>query len=158
MAQVDVGEVMKDAVVVSSPSAIGSTAVAEENSRKGAAVKKLEAGGEAAKGDKLFSKLAEMFYDRFKKEGVIDARRKTDFVENGIPNAPPLTGDEQKMIAKLIGEVEVMKAKRIAGTVNDSVEKFLHQDGEGGAAWGMTVAKMDVAATTLFTEVSESKE
>jgi hypothetical protein len=158
MAQVDVGEVMKDAVVASSPSAIGSTAVADENSRKGAAVKKLGAGGEAAKGDKLFSKLAEMFYDRFKKEEVIDARRKADFIKNGIPNAPPLTGDEQKMIAKLMREVEVMKAKRIAGTANDSVEKFLHQDGEGGAAWGMTVAKMDVAATTLFTEVSESKE
>ncbi|GMI09798.1 hypothetical protein TrVE_jg7395 [Triparma verrucosa] len=60
MAQVDVGEVMKDAVVASSPSAIGSTAVADENSRKGAAVKKLGAGGEAAKGDKLFSKLAEI--------------------------------------------------------------------------------------------------
>ena len=158
MAQVDVGEVMKDAVVASSPSAIGSTAVADENSRKGAAVKKLGAGGEAAKGDKLFSKLAEMFYDRFKKEEVIDARRKADFIKNGIPNAPPLTEAEENLIAKLMREVEVMKAKRIAGTANDSVEKFLHQDGEGGAAWGMTVAKMDVAAIILFTEVSESKE
>jgi hypothetical protein len=173
MAQVDVGEVTKDAVVASSESALGRTTTSATrstttrgitsagtgvSSKSGAAMKKLGAGGEAAKGDKLFYKLAEMFYDRFKKEEVIDARRKADFIENGISNAPPLTGDEQKMIAKLIGEVEVMKAKRIAGTVNDSVEKFLHQDGEGGAAWGMTVAKMDVAATTLFTEVSESKE
>ena len=121
-------------------------------------MKKLGTSGEAAKGQELFCKLASLFYDRFKKEDTIDARRKADFIKNGIPNAPPLTGDEQKMIANLMREVEVMKAKRIAGTANDSVEKFLHQDGEGGAAWGMTVAKMDVAAITLFTEVSESKE
>jgi hypothetical protein len=173
MAQVEVGEVRKDAVVASSESALGRTttsvarstttagitsAVTGVTSSRGAALKKLGTSGEAAKGQELFCKLASLFYDRFKKEEVIDARRKADFIKNGIPNAPPLTGDEQKMIAKLMREVEVMKAKRIAGTANDSVEKFLHQDGEGGAAWGMTVAKMDVAATTLFTEVSESKE
>ena len=173
MAQVDVGEVTKDAVVASSVSALGRTtsSVARStttagitsagtgvSSKSGAAMKFLGAGGEGAMGNKLFCKLADLFYDRFKKEDTIDARRKADFIENGIPNAVPLTEAEENLIAKLMGEVEVMKAKRIAGTVNDSVEKFIHQDGEGGAAWGMTVAKMDVAATTLFTEVSESKE
>ena len=128
MAQVDVGEVMKDAVVASSVS-------------------------EAAKGDKLFYKLAEMFYDRFKKEEVIDARRKADFIKNGIPNAPPLTGDEKKMIEEAMELVKdvASRAKRIAGTVNDSVEKFLYRDGEGGAGMGMTVAKM---AATICTEAS----
>ena len=42
MAQVDVGEVTKDVVVASSVSALGSTAVADESSRKGAAVKSSE--------------------------------------------------------------------------------------------------------------------
>jgi hypothetical protein len=171
-AQVDVGEVTKNAIIASRSSFLNSTAratrstttagissaITDITSSAGAAVKMVGAGGEADKANKLFCRLAEMFYERFKKEDTIDARRKADFIKNGIPNAPPLTGDEQKMIANLMREVEVMKAKRIAGTVNDSVEKFLHQDGEGGAAWGITVAKMDVAATTLFTEVSESKE
>ena len=35
------------------------------------------------------------------------------------------------------------RAKRIAGTANESVEKFIYRDGEGGAAVGMTVAKME---------------
>ncbi|GMI15626.1 hypothetical protein TrVE_jg49 [Triparma verrucosa] len=154
MAQVDVGEVAKDVVVASSVSALGSTAVTDENSSKGAAVKKLGAGFESAKGDKLFYKLAEMFYDRFKKEDVIDARRKADFIEN-IPNAPPLTGDEKKMIKESMKQVEdvASRAKRVAGTANESVEKFLYRDGEGGAAVGMTVAKIDVAAVTFFTEL-----
>ena len=121
-------------------------------------MKKLGTSGEAAKGQELFCKLASLFYDRFKKEDTIDARRKADFIKNGIPNAVPLTEAEENLIAKLMGEVEVMKAKRISGTVNDSVEKFLHRDEKGGAAWGMSVARMDVAAIALFTEVSECDE
>ncbi|GMH88310.1 hypothetical protein TrST_g6939 [Triparma strigata] len=150
MTQVDIGEVTKDAVVASSVSALGSTAVADESSSKGAAVKKLGAGSEAAKGNKLFCKLAKMFYDRFKKEEVIDARRKADFVENGIPNAPPLTGDEQKMIKESMKLVEdvASRAKRIAGTVNESVEKFLYRADSGDAAVGLAVAKIDVTAVT----------
>ena len=169
-AQVDVGEVTKDAIIASRSSFRNSTAratrstttagitsaITDITSSAGAAVKMVGAGGEADKANKLFCRLAEMFYERFKKENVIDKRRKADFIKNGIPNAPPLTEDEQNMIAKLMGEVEAMKAKRISGTVNDSVEKFLHRDKKGGAAWGMTVAKMDVAAITLFTEVSKA--
>ena len=135
-----------------------ANAISGVTSSKGAAVKKLGAGDEADNANKLFCRLAEMFYERFKKENVIDKRRKADFIENGIPNAPPLTEAEANLIAKLMGEVEVMKAKRIAGTVNDSVEKFIHRDEKGGAAWGVTVAKMDVAAITLFTEVSDCVE
>ena len=40
----------------------------------------------------------------------------------------------------------------MAGTINDPVEKFLHHD-ESGAAWGITVAKMDVPAETFFAEL-----
>ena len=165
----DIGEVAKDAIRspfrrsttgISRSTTIASitSAITGVTSSRGAALKKVGASGEADKANKLFCRLAEMFYKRFKKEGVIDERRKTDFIENGIPNAPPLTEAEEDLIAKLMSEVEVMKAKRIAGTVNDSVEKFLNRDGKGGAAWGMTVSKMDVDAITLFTEVSECEE
>ena len=155
-AQVGVGEVEDD--VTSSTSIIRTTALGMTRG-KSSFVRKLGVGGasgEADKANELFCKLGKLFYDRFKMEGVIDERRKADFIKNGIPNAPPLTEGEQDMIAKLMREVEAMKAKRISGTVNDSVEKFLHRDKKGGAAWGMTVAKMDVAAITLFTEVSEA--
>jgi len=154
-AQVDVGEVTKDAVVASPVSTLGSTAIADKNSSKGAALKKLRASGEATRGKELFCKLAGLFYERFKKEHVIDERRKEDFIENRIANAPPLTGDEKKMIKESMELVEdvASRAKRVAGTVSESVEKFLYRDGEGGAAVGMTVAKMDVAAVVLFTEL-----
>ncbi|GMH98950.1 hypothetical protein TrVE_jg3047 [Triparma verrucosa] len=165
-AQVDVVEVTKDVVVASlslfrkSPASVtrstttaGITSAVTGVTSSKSVVKKLGAGSEADKANKLFCQLANLFYERFKKEDVIDERRKTDFIENRILNAPPLTRDEQKMIAKLMREFEVMKAKRIAGTVNDSVEKFLHRDGKGGAAWGMTVVRMDIDAITLFTEL-----
>ena len=82
---------------------------------------------EAGKASSLFCNLAEMFYKRFKKEDVIDERRKADFIENGIPNAPPLTEAEENLIAKSMGQVDEMKAKatRVAGTANDTVEKAL---------------------------------
>ncbi|GMH84047.1 hypothetical protein TL16_g09797 [Triparma laevis f. inornata] len=46
------------------------------------------------------------------------------------------------------------KAKRVVGTVNDSMEKYLYRDEAGGAAaWGMTIVKMDVPVETLFTYI-----
>ncbi|GMH96223.1 hypothetical protein TrST_g8694 [Triparma strigata] len=57
-AQVDVGEVTKDTVVASSVGTLGSTAIADENSSKGAALKKLRASGKATRGKELFCKLA----------------------------------------------------------------------------------------------------
>ena len=174
MAHVDVGEVTKDAIVASTSSIPKSTtsktrstttasivsAVTGATSKTDGAMKMVGVVAEAAKASELFSKLADLFYDRFKKEDEIDERRKADFIENGIPNAPPLTGDEKKMIEESMELVEdvASRGKRIAGTVNESVEKFLYRDGEGGAAVGMTVAKVDVAAVKLFTEVSNSED
>ena len=171
-AQVDVGEVMRDAIgaSVSSPGMRTTRAIssitADINSSKGAiaeklgaVVKKLGAGDEGVKAGDLFCKLANKFYERFQKEDVIDARKKEDFVKNGIPNAPPLTNAQQEMITESMNVVEEMRvAKRVAGTVNDSVEKFIHHLSSGEAAWGKTVAKMDVAANVLFAEVSNSEE
>ncbi|GMH67615.1 hypothetical protein TL16_g04726 [Triparma laevis f. inornata] len=69
--------------------------------------------------DDAFCKIADLFYERFKKEDTIDARRK----------------------------------EKIAGTANESVEKFVYHSGEGGAGVGMTVAKVDVSAASLFAEL-----
>ena len=47
---------------------------------------------------------------------------------------------------------EAEKAKRVAGTVtHDTVEKFMYQAKEGGeAAWGVSVAKIDKSAESVF--------
>lgn len=83
-----------------------------------------------------------MFYERFKKEDVIDQRMKEDFISN-IPNAPPLTLDEQSLVAESMNIVdELANASRIAGTVNESVEKFLKVLEGESAGWGKTVAKV----------------
>ena len=155
-AQVDVGELMKD-TAVGTPSKLGRFTAATANKRnKSNSAKKVVVGSETGKGNEFFCKLAGFFYERFKKEDVIDERRKADFIENKIPNAPPLTEDEQKMIKESMELFEdvASKAKRISGTVNQSVEKYLHR-AEGGseAAVGMTVAIMDVTAVTLFTDL-----
>ena len=115
----------------------------------------------------LFCNIGALLYERFKKEDVIDeryrkvraetsslaqgfviltidaARSSQDFIKN-IDNAPTLTEDERKLISgsmKLVDEVS-SKAKRIAGTVNESVEKYVYRSEEGGALVGMTVAKV----------------
>ncbi|GMI15877.1 hypothetical protein TrLO_g12096 [Triparma laevis f. longispina] len=44
-------------------------------------------------------------------------------------------------------------ALRVGGTANESVEKYLYKPEGGGAAVGMTVAKMDVSAVSLFADL-----
>ncbi|GMH47290.1 hypothetical protein TL16_g00027 [Triparma laevis f. inornata] len=106
----------------------------------------------------LFNKIAFLIYDRFKQEAVIDLRVKEDFIKN-IPKAPPLTEAERMVITETMNLVSDMSvhAKRISGTANDSVEKFIYrqttENGKDGIGWGISVAKIDVAATTLFTEI-----
>ncbi|GMH91106.1 hypothetical protein TL16_g11959 [Triparma laevis f. inornata] len=105
------------------------------------------------KADEVFCNLAALFYDRFEKEESIDERRKKHFIDN-IRNAPPLTDAEQGLIAKSMKIVEEVstKAKRIAGTLSEPVEKFLYHQKEG-AGWGMAVAKIDVSALILFVHI-----
>ena len=110
------------------------------------------------KADDALFKVAEQLYARFEKEKVIDARMKKDFKENKVPNAPPLTEAERALITKSMLIFDQLKAKRIAGTANDSVEKFVHRADGSVAAWGKTVAKVDVSAIALFTEVSGNEE
>ncbi|GMH71348.1 hypothetical protein TrLO_g3864 [Triparma laevis f. longispina] len=94
------------------------------------------------------------FYKRFEKEAAIDERRKKDLIEN-IDNATALTEAERKLIAGSMNLVEEVssKAKRIAGTANESVEKFMYHSEEGGAALAMTVAKVDLSAVSLFAQL-----
>ena len=118
-------------------------------------MKQTVVGGEGDKSQEIFCKLAEKIYERFKKEEVIDARRKADFMTNKIPNAPPLTWDARKMIDKSMKLVEEVAShgERVAGTATDSVEKFMYRTEGGGAGVGMSVAKIDVPAVTLFTDL-----
>ena len=86
----------------------------------------------------VFCKIANQFCVRFRKDDVIDERRKADFIENKIPNAPPLTEGEQEMIEESMKFVEdvTSRAKRVAGTVNESVEKFYTTQRVVGPLWG----------------------
>lgn len=125
VALVGVGE-----VVAASPSPLSNTSAAKD----------------------LFCQLGEMFYERFKKEDVIDDRMKQDFIQNKIPSAPPLTVAEDELLAKandMISEIS-SRAQRMAA--HDTVEKFFHRDRATAALWGMSVARMDVAAVSLFAD------
>ncbi|GMH51133.1 hypothetical protein TL16_g00946 [Triparma laevis f. inornata] len=106
--------------------------------------------GADANANKLFEKICHLFYERFKREDAIDELRKKHFIEN-IDSTPPLTEGEHELISestKLVKEVS-SQAKRIAGTVDKSVEKYFHRD-ETGIGWAFSVAKVDVPADTLF--------
>ncbi|GMH80838.1 hypothetical protein TrLO_g330 [Triparma laevis f. longispina] len=156
-AQVEVSETRKGEAILATLSTGVSAAKPDIDSmasRKGTKKKKVgSAGGAGGKADKLFCEIGALLYERFKKEAVIDERRKEDFIKN-IDNAPALTEDEQKLIAgsmKLVEEVS-SKAKRVTGTANESVKKYLHKPEGGGAAWGISVARMDVPAKTLFAD------
>ncbi|GMI16546.1 hypothetical protein TrLO_g10802 [Triparma laevis f. longispina] len=108
--------------------------------------------GETLKADDLFCRIATFFYNRFEQEKVMDQRMKEDFIKN-IGNAPKLTEGEQGLIAQAMEVVrELSKAKRIAGTVTDSVEKFLYHPA-GGAVWAKTRAIIDVSPMKLFAEL-----
>ena len=66
-----------------------------------------------------------------------------------------MTEDEQNMIGgtmKLVEEVS-SRAKRVARTANESVEKFIYHSEEGGGGVGMTVAKIDLSAVSLFADI-----
>ncbi|GMH73697.1 hypothetical protein TL16_g06259 [Triparma laevis f. inornata] len=133
---------------------ISKTGIDSTATSKGAK-KKVGGGGRAGgEAEKLLCRIGDLLYDRFKKEDSIDERKKKDFIKN-INNAPTLTEGEKKLIArsmKLVEEVS-SKAKRVAGTANESVEKYLHKPKGGGAVVGMAVAKVDLSAVSLFANI-----
>ncbi|GMH69388.1 hypothetical protein TL16_g05146 [Triparma laevis f. inornata] len=101
------------------------------------------------KPDELFDKLATLFYERFKKEEIVDERMKQDFIEK-IPKAPNKTEAEIAVIRNSMELITYLrrKAPRVPHTVNDPVEKFFYRDGDN--AWGKTRCRIDCAATYLF--------
>ena len=101
----------------------------------------------------LVLRIPSLLYDLFEIEEIIDERMKADFIKN-IESPPQQTDAERNQIAKsadLVREI-TSKARRIAGTVLDPVEKYLHQP-PGEAVWGLSITKMDVPATTLLAEL-----
>lgn len=108
-AQVKVSELGNAATTKTKKSTVTAKAM---NSTKGSfsATSSKRFWSEDDKASDLFSKIATQFYERFKKEGVIDERMKNDFIDN-IPNALPLTTDEQILIAGSMKLVEEISSK-----------------------------------------------
>ncbi|GMH79820.1 hypothetical protein TrLO_g13491 [Triparma laevis f. longispina] len=117
-------------------------------------VKFVGLGLESVNANDLFCKVTSLFYERFKKEEVIDARAEEDFIKN-IDNAVGLTEEENTLINESLNKAQELRkvAKRIQGTIGDPVEKFLHRSEQGGAGWGITVVKMDLSAEELFAKL-----
>ncbi|GMH61834.1 hypothetical protein TrLO_g9121 [Triparma laevis f. longispina] len=112
-------------------------------------------GGEGIDSNSLFREIAALFYEEFKQEDVVDERMKQDFIKQINMKEPPnMTNAERGLITSSLNIVsELSIAKRISGTVNDSVEKFFHRSSVDGKAWAMSVAKIDAPATTLFADL-----
>ena len=102
----------------------------------------------------VFDHLSFLFAEHFKQEGVIDDRRRKDFLENYVPSAPPLTKQERDLIDKSLSyQAEVKNAARIAGSASDPVEKFLLWEPETKCFWGKHIAKIDCSCYDLFSKI-----
>ncbi|GMH84308.1 hypothetical protein TL16_g09884 [Triparma laevis f. inornata] len=98
---------------------------------------------------RIFTKIGQLFYQRFEQEAVIDRRKTLDFISK-IPDATKLTDPEKILIMEWIDLNEKIgfKGKRVVGSANDKVEKFTYK--EGRMVWGVSVAQIDAPAVTLF--------
>lgn len=90
---------------------------------------------------RIFTKIGQLFYQRFEQEAVIDRRKTLDFISK-IPDATKLTDPEKILIMEWIDLNENIrfKGKRVVGSANVNVEKFTHK--EGGMIWGVSVAQI----------------
>ncbi|GMH72059.1 hypothetical protein TL16_g05817 [Triparma laevis f. inornata] len=143
-AQVEVGEGWNDGAIVASQ----STGKKRKKKKVGGG------GGAGGKADELFCEICALLYKRFQKEAVIDEKMIQDLIKN-VDNVPALAEDERGLIAssmKLVEEVS-SEAKRIAGMVSESIEKYFHKLEGRGAVVGMSVAKVDLSALSLFAEL-----
>ena len=98
--------------------------------------------------------IAKVFYERFKKEEVID-RMMLDGFAREIESAPPQTREERALFDRMMQLHMEMnpEMKRIPGTVKDSVEMCILFKKGDAAAWGKTTAKVDLSAISLFSEL-----
>jgi hypothetical protein len=87
---------------------------------------------------------------QFHKPDVIDERMRQDFIEEVMPNAPPLTEQEKGMFESLGGlEEELAKeGKRVKGSVRGVVDKFLWTEGDN--IWGAFSCKVDISVWRMW--------
>lgn len=89
---------------------------------------------------------------RFERPDEIDEKRRASFLE-GLDSEPPLTVDELEMIARVREKKKMIAvAKRLPHTLNNPVEKFLHE-GENGELWGKSETMVHASCRTLFTHL-----
>ncbi|GMI18145.1 hypothetical protein TrLO_g4613 [Triparma laevis f. longispina] len=93
------------------------------------------------------------FADNFRNEDKIDERMYRDFIER-IDYAEPLTFQEQQLLKKGGGLVDLLKdAKRVPGSVNETVEKFTFWSEGELVVRGKSVAVVDISARRMFAEL-----
>ena len=121
-------------------------------SRLGVQIKKHE-GVSFSDGD-AFIAIGKAFREHFKREDVIDNKIRDQF-EGAMNDAPKQTIYEKSMIESIMWKAAEMKfeAKRLPGTVNDSVEKFVNWKAKNGIAWGWTIARLDAPAKKTFSRL-----
>ena len=107
-------------------------------------------GGASNAGD-AFSLIGAALYNRFEQEDAIDSRILKAFIDS-IDNAPEQTHDERSVVEKIMAKGLEIKAeaKRIAGTVQESVDKFTVWQKGASTAWAWSKAVVDVSAEELI--------
>ncbi|GMI04880.1 hypothetical protein TrVE_jg12126 [Triparma verrucosa] len=105
----------------------------------------------------LLLKICQTFADLFKDEAGMDRLARTHFINDVIPNAPPVTSGEHALMTASINKIsELSAARRVQGTANDPVQKFVYRDQTNNfsqAAWGLSVCAIDKSALDVFAEL-----
>ena len=127
---------------------------AEKLTKSAKKAKKTNLRGSVSNAGDAFGLIYAALYNRLEQEDEIDRRMLKDFLDN-MGEAKPLTNGERALIRSLTTlsrEVEE-HGKRVPGTVNDPVEKFIFWPKGSSNAIGKSAAKIDVSAKELFAEL-----
>ena len=94
---------------------------------------------------------------------MIDKRRRDLFRKEAVPNAPPLTDDERKLVNRCAElEKTMTDAPRVHGSVAEPIEKFMKWQGNynwgkvrrGGVYW-ISSSTTDVWALSKVVTVAD---
>jgi len=103
-----------------------------------------------------FRGIVEEVEKHFHRPQVIDDRIRKNFAEKVMPSAPPATKQEEGMIGKTRGLVDLTaKTKRVGGTVKESAEKYLFIHPETGRIFVRSFCIADISASELLADVVE---
>ena len=93
----------------------------------------------------------------FHQPNVIDQRILRNFIDNILPDAPPLTGREKSLLkdSEALEEDLCKSGKRVAGSIKSDVEKFLWN--EGDHIWGAFSCLLDISADKCLARMFEVK-